>query len=227
MKRKDRKEDELRKIEAQAGIVKNATGSARFKIGKTVALAAVYGPRPVFPRFLQNPKRGILRCHYTMLPFSGMGERIRPGQNRRAKEISLVTENALSQVVDLSAFPNSVVDVVIEIPEADAGTRCAGISAASMALADAGIPMKELIGSVAVGRVGESLLVDLDYNEEASDEGAADIPVAMFERTKAISLLQLDGLLTKEQLDKVLELAEKACLEVVAIQRKALKEQYQ
>ena len=80
-----RKNDETRKIEAEVGVIKRADGSAVFKIGNTVAYAAVYGPKHLFPRFMQNPEKGILRVHYNMLPFSGCGDRIRPGGNRRSK----------------------------------------------------------------------------------------------------------------------------------------------
>ncbi len=218
---------DCRPIEAKAGVIKNATGSAMFKIGKTVAYAAVYGPREMFPRFMKDPTKGVLRCSYQMMPFSGMGERIRPGQNRRAKEISMVTEKALREVVDLSNFPNAVVDVFIEIPEADAGTRCAGISAAAIALADAGIPMKEMVSAVAVGRVSDKLAVDLDYNEEAHEEGAADIPVAITSRTKKFTLLQMDGDLTQDELREVLKMAQDSCEQITTIQKDAIKARYE
>ena len=133
-----RKFDETRPIEAKVGVIKRADGSAMFKIGNTMAYAAVYGPRNLHPRFLQNPETGVLRVNYNMLPFSGCGSRIRPGGGRRSKEISLVTKNALLPILDLSEYPNAVVDVFIELPQTDAGTRCAGICAAAMALADAG-----------------------------------------------------------------------------------------
>jgi polyribonucleotide nucleotidyltransferase len=94
-KRKGRGLDETRPIEAKAGVIPNADGSAYFKIGNTVAYAAVYGPKNLFPKFMQNPEKGVLRCHYNMMPFSGQGNRVRPGGNRRAKEISMVTRNAL------------------------------------------------------------------------------------------------------------------------------------
>src|SRR3990167_5230630 len=119
--------EEAREIEAKVGIIKRADGSGYFRIGKTIAYAAVYGPRDLYPRFLQNPERGILRCSYNMMPFSGYGERVRPGGNRRSKEISLVTEKALLPVLDLSEYPNAVVDVFIEFPQTNAGSRCAGI----------------------------------------------------------------------------------------------------
>src|SRR3990172_8094510 len=144
--RKDgRKLDELRPIEAKVGVIKKADGSAYFRIGKTVAYAAVYGPRELFPRFMKNPGKGLLRCHYNMMPFSGTGDRVKPGGNRRSKEISLVTEKSLLPVLDLSDCPNAVVDVYIELPQTDAGSRCAGICAASLALADAGLTMKDMV----------------------------------------------------------------------------------
>ena len=97
-----------------------------FEIGDTQALAAVYGPRNLHPRFKQNPLRGILRCHYNMMPFSGAGDRIRPGGGRRSKEISMVMEKSLAPIVNLNAFPNTVVDIFVEFPQTDAGSRCAG-----------------------------------------------------------------------------------------------------
>src|SRR3989344_4267379 len=96
-----RKFDELRPIEAKVGVVERAAGSAMFKIGKTIAYAAVYGPRELYPQVFQDPTKATLRCNYNMLAFSGSGERVRPGPSRRSKEISMVTEKALLPVVDL------------------------------------------------------------------------------------------------------------------------------
>lgn len=222
-----RKFDQTRKIEAKAGVIKNADGSAYFKIGKTVAYAAVYGPRELFPRSMHNPKKGLLRCNYNMMPFSGAGERVRPGANRRAKEISMVTQKALEPVVDLSEYPNSVVDVFIELPETDAGSRCAGICAASIALADAGIIMRDVVSSVSCGKVGDKLLIDLDYEEEAFEKGdVADIPVAMVPSTGEITLLQMDGRISRDELKKGLEMIKKPIQEIAEIQREAIAAKY-
>jgi exosome complex component RRP41 len=219
--------DELRNMEAKAGVIPNAAGSASFKAGKTWAIAAVYGPRELFPKFKQNPKKGVLRCHYSMMPFSGSGERIRPGNSRRAQEISMVMQHALEPIIDLTAFPNAVVDLFVELPQTDAGTRCAALSAAAMALADAGIPMKDMISSVAVGDVDGTVVADLTYNEEAYEEGpVSDIPIAMTHNTKEITLLQMDGEITKENLMQGLELAKGATDKIYEIQVKALKEKF-
>lgn len=221
-----RKDNELRPMEVKAGVIPNADGSASFKIGRTWAIAAVYGPRELFPRFKQDPKKGLLRCHYSMMPFSGSGERIRPGNNRRSQEIAMVMTKSLEPVVDLSAFPNAVVDIYVDLPQTDAGTRCAAISAACMALADAGIPMKDMISSVAVGQVDGTVLADLMYDEEAYEGIVSDIPVAMTHNTKEITLLQMDGEISKEDLIKALEMAKEATEKIYEEQKKALQEKF-
>ena len=224
-KRKTRKLDEPREMEAKVGIIKRADGSAMFRMGNTIALAAVYGPRNLYPKFMQNPEKGILRVNYNMFSFS-VSERIRPGPSRRSKEISLVSENALLSCLNLEDFPNSVIDVYIEILQADAGTRCAGITAASMALADAGIPMRDLVSAVSVGKVGDAIVVDLDKEEEDYEEGSTDMPVAMMPRNGKISLLQMDGNMSKEDIKKALEYAKNTCNKIYELQKKTLKEKY-
>ena len=218
---------ELRPIEAKAGVIKNADGSAYFKIGKTVAYAAVYGPRELHPKFLQNPKRGILRCYYDMMPFSGIGDRVRPGASRRSKEISMVMEKALTPVVDLSEYPNTTVDVFVELPQTDAGSRCAAICAAAIALADAGITMSDLVSAVAVGRVDDRIVADLNYEEESYEDGpVADIPMAILYNSKEISLLQMDGEISKEKLAQALDIGLQVSEQIAQIQMKAIKDKY-
>ncbi len=226
MKRNDgRAPDELRKMEAKTGIIKRADGSAMFRIGETIAYAAVYGPRELHPKFLQNPEKGLLRCNYNMMAFSGSGDRVRPAPNRRSREISLVIQKSLEPVLDLTAYPNAVIDIFIELVQTDAGTRCAGICAAAMALADAGIPMKDLVSALSVGYLRDEIVVDLN-GEEDMNEGATDIAIACLPGSGEISLLQVDGEIKKESLLKALEKAKEAAKKVADVQRKALKERY-
>ncbi len=221
-----RKHEDLRPITAKAGVIKNATGSGYFKIGNTAAYAGVYGPQEMHPKFLQNPKGGVLRCTYNLLPFAGMGDRVRPGPSRRSKEISLVTEKSLLPVVDLSEYPNAVVDVFIELTETDAGSRCAGICAAAIALADAGIVMKDMVAAVSCGKVAGNVVVDLDYKEEAYEGEVADIPIAMVPSTGEITLLQMDGPVSEEELKQALEMVKPAIQQIVDAQNKAIRDSF-
>lgn len=221
-----RKPDELRPIEAKVGVIPQADGSAMFKIGNTVAYVAVYGPRELYPRFLQNPGKGILRCNYNMMPFSGHGERVRPGGSRRSKEISMIMENALLPVLDLKDYPNTVVDVFVELPETDAGTRCAAITAASMALADAGLHMKDLVSAISIGVLNDEVLVDINGNEDC-DLGASDIPIAMIPNFDQVTLLQMDGEVSQKKLLEALEAGKKVCKQLYEIQKQALKKKFE
>jgi exosome complex component RRP41 len=219
-----RKFDETRKMEAKVEIVKNADGSALFKFGDTTAIAAVYGPKPLHPQHLQNPQRGLLRVNYDMLSFS-VTERKRPGPTRRSQEISKVIEWALSSIVDLETCPSTVIDIHISVLQANASTRCAGINAAALALANAGISMKELVSAVSVGKVDDKIVVDLikeeeDYNQ---GEGSTDIPLA-FTKSGDICLLQLDGKIQPDKLKEAIKIGKRACKEVYEVQKKALKE---
>lgn len=216
--------DELRPIRAEVGIIPNAHGSALFASGKTVAIAAVYGPKPLHPANQRNPDRGIVRCEYNMLPFS-VSDRARPGPSRRSKEIGLVTANALSSVVDLSKFPGTVVDVQIMILQADAGTRCAGINAAAMALAHAGIIMSEMVTSVSIGKIDDKIVVDITKEEEdySDGEGPTDIPFTMTSRKKDIVHLQLDGNIPTSRFGEAIDASVKACDKIYDYQMRALK----
>jgi exosome complex component RRP41 len=216
--------DELRQIEAKVGVVPNADGSAMYRSGDTIAIAAVYGPKKMHPQHQQDPSRGQLRCDYNMLSFS-VSERIKPGKNRRAMEISEITKWALEPVLILDKYPNQVIDVFIDIIQADAGTRCAGINAASLALAHAGVPMKDMVSSIAVGKLDKTLVVDLTKEEEDFEEGEGptDIPISMTHSGK-ITHMQLDGKISAEQLKDAVDLAKGACAKIYEIQKKALKD---
>ena len=218
-----RKVDEIREMEAKVGIIPNADGSAMFRFGDTIAIAAVYGPKKMHPQHSQNPKKGTLRCNYNMLSFS-VTDRIRPGPSRRSTEISKITEWALEPVMLIDQYQSMVIDVHIHIIQANASTRCAGINAAAMALAHAGIPMKDLVSSVSIGKLDKTLVVDVDKNEEdwEEGEGATDIPITLT-HSGDLTHIQLDGKITKEQLKEAVEMARKSTEKIYEVQKEALK----
>jgi len=225
IKRTDgRKFDELRKMNAKVGVVPNADGSAMFSFGDTIAIAAVYGPKKMHPQHMQDPEKGTLRFTYNMLSFS-VTDRIRPGPSRRSQEISKVSEWAIDPVLMIDKFPNNVVDVHVNILQANASTRCAGINAAVLALAHAGITMKNIVSSVSIGKLDKELVVDVSKEEEdySEGEGATDIPIT-FTGDGKLTHIQLDGKITTEQLKEAVKLAKKACEEIYEVQKKALKE---
>jgi len=219
-----RKPGELRPIRMQVGVLANAAGSAIVEYGKTKVLSAVYGPREPFQKYMVLPDRAILRVRYHMAPFS-TSERKSPAPSRREIELSKVIREALEDIVLLSEYPRTVIDVFIEVLQADGGTRVAGVTAASLALADAGIPMKGLVAGVAVGKVEGVLVLDLDELEDSM--GEADMPIAGAPDLGLITLFQLNGVLTEEEVEKGLSMAWSAIERIVAMEKEVLKRKYE
>ncbi|MDQ3837640.1 MAG: exosome complex exonuclease Rrp41, partial [Thermoproteota archaeon] len=191
--------EELREVRITVGVVKNADGSAFIEFGKNKIVVAVYGPREVHPKHMAQPDRCVLRCRYHMSPFS-TDTRKNPAPSRREVEISKVMREALEPALLLEDYPRAAIDVYVEVLQADGGSRCAGITAASVALADAGINMRDLIAACAAGKVDDKIV--LDINDTEDKEGGADMPVAYMPQLDEVTLLQLDGILTKEQFNE-------------------------
>ena len=158
-----------------------------------------------------------------MAPFS-VPERKSPSPSRREIELSKVIREALEPAIFLNYYPKTAIDVFIEILEADGGTRCASITAAAVALADAGIPMRDLVSAVAVGKVEGTIVLDLNHLED--QYGEADMPVAMMPSLGQITLLQADGMLSKEEFEEGLRLAIEGIKIIYRKQKEALKEKY-
>jgi len=219
-----RKPDELRPIKIETGVLHRAEGSCYLEWGGNKVIVAVYGPREAVPRHTQNPLRAIVNARYNMAAFS-VDDRKRPGPDRRSREISKVTSEALENVILVEKFPRASIDVNIEIIDAEAGTRCAGLTAAAVALVDAGIPMRDIPVACAAGKIEDTVVLDLGKEED--NFGQADLPIAIAPRTGEILLLQMDGHLTNKEFDEAMDLAIKGCKKVSEIQKKAIIEKYQ
>jgi len=207
----------------EVGILDKANGSAYIEQGKNKILVAVYGPREAHPKHIALPDRAVIRCRYHMAPFS-TEERKSPAPSRREVEISKVIREALEPSILSQYYPRTTIDLFIEVLQSDGGTRCAGINGASLALADAGIPMRELVSACAVGKIEGRIALDLSDIEDQN--GDADMPMAMMPNLNAVTLLQMDGAFTYEEFQKALEMGINACKKIHTLQREALKAKY-
>ncbi len=219
-----RKVDELRPIKIEAGVLSRAQGSAYVEWGQNKALAAVFGPHEALPQHIQNPKKALVNFVYRMAAFS-VPDRKNPRPGRRDIEISKVCSEALEKAILVEKFPNTMIDVFVQILDSNAGTRITGLAAASVALADAGIPMKDMVSGVAVGKAGGEILTDLTKDEEDAPD-AVDMPIAILPNTEEIVLLQMDGLLTTDEWKKAKELGIQGCKKVYELQKEALLKKY-
>jgi exosome complex component RRP41 len=218
-----RKADELRPVKLQVGVLPNADGSAYIEHGKNKILVGVYGPREMHPKHLAMSDRMVIRCRYHMAPFS-VPERKSPAPSRREVELSKVIRECLEPSVFVDLYPRTGIDVFVEVLQADGGTRCASITAASLAIADAGVPLRDLVVACAAGKVEHSVVLDLFDVEDKL--GAADVPVAYMPNLNAVTLLQMDGVLTPDEFETAVNMAVEGCKKIYALQKEALKTKY-
>lgn len=214
---------ELRNISIKLGVIKNADGSAYIEWGKNKIIASAFGPKEALPKHLADPHRAVLRCVYMMAPFCSLEEHGKIGFTRRSVEISKLLKEALSDIVLLDRFPNTIIDVYVNVLQADGSTRVASLTAASLALLNAGLPLKGLIAAVSGGKADDTLIIDLGKEED--NYGQADMPIA-YNSNGDIILFQADGLLTKEEIEKLLDYTNEAAKKIFEIERNAIYETY-
>lgn len=217
--------DELRPIKIEVGVVPNADGSCYLEWGYNKVLAAVYGPKEALPKHKANPYRANVNYYYRMASFS-VPDRKNPRPGRREIEISKISGEALEAAVFTERFPNTAINVFVEIFDSNAGTRIAGLTAASLALVDAGIPMRGIVAGCTVGKAGGHIVVDMTKEEEDAPD-AVDIPLAVIPETEELVLLQMDGILTKKEWEEAITLGLEGCKKVSALQKEALMKRYE
>ncbi|EMS58290.1 Exosome complex component RRP41 [Triticum urartu] len=157
----------------------------------------------------QNSKEALVRCEYRMAEFSTGDRRRKPKGDRRSTEISLVIRQTMEASILTHLMPHSQIDIFVQVLQADGGTRSACINAATLALADAGIPMRDIVTSCSAGYLCSTPLLDLNYIEDSA--GGADVTVGILAKMDKVTLLQMDAKLPMDTFETVMDLASEGC----------------
>ncbi|MCL4327186.1 MAG: exosome complex exonuclease Rrp41 [Candidatus Thermoplasmatota archaeon] len=219
-----RSPEELRPIKIETDVLNRADGSALIEWGGNKIIAAVYGPREAYPKHNQDINKAVVKARYNMEAYS-VDERKRPGPDRRSMEISKVISEALESAIMVEQFPRAQIDIFIEVMQADAGTRIAGLTAAAVAVASAGIPMRDLVTGCTAGKVDGHIVLDLCKEED--NFGQADLPIAVLPKSGKVVLMQMDGDMSVEEFDQATGMVMNAIKRINQIQRDALKNKFE
>ncbi|CAL9135037.1 unnamed protein product [Musa textilis] len=204
-----RRPNDMRQIRGEIGVVAKADGSALFEMGNTKVIAAVYGPREVQNKSQQVNNQALVRCEYSMANFSTGDRARRPKGDRRSTEISLVIRQTMETCILTHLMPRSQIDIFVQVLQADGGTRSACINAATLALADAGVPMCDIVTSCSAGYLSSTPLLDLNYIEDSA--GGPDVTVGILAKMDKVTLLQMDAKLPIDIFENVMQLAIEGC----------------
>ncbi len=237
MREDGRQANEIRPAAIQTGIQKYPDGSVLITCGDTKVICAAHVTQGV-PGFLIGTGRGWVTAEYSMMPGAGQGRTRRERQTGgRSSEIQRLIGRSLRAVCDLEKLGELTVTIDCDVLQADGGTRTASITGAFVALVLAlkrvqsmgligELPLTDTVTAISCGIVGGQLLLDLPYVEDYQAE--VDMNVVM---TGSGRLIEVQGTAeglpyTREQLNQLLDLAEKGCGELAALQREALPEVY-
>ncbi|KAL2097248.1 hypothetical protein ACEWY4_006455 [Coilia grayii] len=205
-----RKSTELRKIQARMGVFDQADGSAYLEQGRTIALAVVYGPHDVRgSRAKIQHDRAVINCQYSMATFSTAERKRRPHGDRKSTEMSLHLKETFEAAILTHLYPRSQIDIYVKILQSDGGNYSACVNAATLAVIDAGIPMRDYVCACTVGFVDDTPLADMNHAEESG--GGTNLALALLPRGGQIALLQMDARLHQDHLDTLMEAAMTAC----------------
>jgi ribonuclease PH len=232
----DRPAGELRPVRFTRGFTRHAEGSVLVEMGLTRVLCTASVEEKV-PPFLKGKASGWVTAEYGMLPRAthtrGNREAAAGKQSGRTHEIQRLVGRSLRAVTDLAALGERQVTIDCDVLQADGGTRCASITGAMVALADAvaglrarGLvardPLRDFVAAVSVGIVKGEALLDLDYSEDSAC--GTDMNVVM---TGGGRFVELQGTaegepFTRAQMDRLVDLASQGIARLVALQREAL-----
>lgn len=209
-----------------------STGSALLHMGLTTALASVTGPKDCQRRSDELSDRAILTVTFRVAPFAAADRRVvNPNTDRRCLEHARAVEKALEASVLLHLYPRASIDVTVTILADDGGRLCAAINAATLALVDAGIPMKDLVCACAAGVSGddgEVTIVDLNRTEMMGGGGAGEasvyLPCAIMPQRGTVVLAQCESRLGLASFERVLDAAVQGCEVVFGVMKRCIKE---
>ena len=239
MPRKDgRANDELRPVRIQVGYQEFAEGSALIEVGQTRVICSASIEERV-PGFLRGEGQGWITAEYGMLPRSTLSRTPRDrgsGQSSgRVQEIQRLIGRSLRAVADLKALGERTVTLDCDVLQADGGTRTAAVTGAYVALHQAltalvrkrvlkAVPLQSVLAATSVGVVGDSLLLDLNYEEDF--RAKVDFNVVMSESGELVEVQGTaeDLPFTRRTMDHMMDLAERGIQQLVEIQREALVE---
>src|SRR5579862_5436590 len=226
----------LRPVSLTTGFARHAEGSCLIKMGGTEVLCAA-SAEPRVPPFLRNSGQGWVTAEYGMLPRAthtrGDREAARGKQSGRTQEIQRLIGRSLRAVVDRAAMGEMSITLDCDVLNADGGTRCASITGAWVALAQAfrhlvtmnvlkASPLIGQVAAVSCGIVGGTPVLDLDYDEDSSADADANFVLTSHGGLVEIQATAEKSAFTEEEFARLLSLARGGTTSLFEAQRKAV-----
>ncbi|MBM1815613.1 ribonuclease PH [Pseudosulfitobacter pseudonitzschiae] len=235
MRPSGRKLDEMRAVSIETGFTKHAEGSALIKIGHTHVLCTATIEDRV-PPFIKGSGLGWVTAEYGMLPRATNTRMRREAamgkQGGRTVEIQRLIGRSLRAGVDRSALGERQITIDCDVLQADGGTRCASITGGWVALKLAvnklmkagdivSDPLVDPVAAVSCGIYAGQPVLDLDYPEDSEAGVDGNFILTGTGRLIEVQMSAEGQTFSRDQMNQLMDLAEKGVSELVAAQKAA------
>lgn len=220
-----RKAEEIRHLQCRiGGLSSKADGSAMVQLGCTKVVSYVYGPSES-SRYPSHPERAEVHCTFSSAAFRGSVRRSRRFADRQSIANASTIRDVFVSVILTEKHPKSHIHIFICVLEDDGGVLPTAINATTLALIDAGIPLRDFVSSASVGLLGQSNPL-VDINDTESSSAGAELSLAIHSRTEETTSLNLDSKIPIDQFDEMHRLAVVACREIARMMKNSVREHF-
>jgi len=213
---------EFRQIFMKTGVISQASGSAYMEMHNTKVICGVYGPRQSTKGQQEFSDVGKLVCDFKYATFSCNNQRRGFAPDVEERENSMLMLQALEGAVRLDRFPKSAVEVFVLVIQNDGGALSAAITCASLALADAGIEMYDLVTACTACAIVHKVVLDPSAEEEKSQQAA--LLLARMPSLNEVTQILMVGEVEQQAVAEGVELCTDGCDKLYAILRDTLVE---
>nr|CAB3244002.1 exosome complex component RRP41-like [Phallusia mammillata] len=219
-----RKPTELRQIRCRLGVFTQADGSSYVEQGNTKVLASIYGPHEPSSNMRSkiSHDKCIINCEYSQASFSSAERKHRPRGDRKSLDMAAHIKQTFESCIHTTLYPRSQIDIFLQILQSDGSNYCACVNAATLAIVDAGIAMKDYVCACSASLAKGTTLVDINHVEESA--GCAELSAAVMPKLNKIVYSELNGRLHEDEIGKVLDSVVLGCNDMFAVMERTVRE---
>ncbi|CAF1325413.1 unnamed protein product [Didymodactylos carnosus] len=214
-----RKSDELRQFRCLFNTMSDADGSCYLEHGNCKLLAMIYGPY----EGRSNQEQAVITCDFSMTQYCVSERRLKTYGDLKSQKIQMSIQRVFQQAILTETYPKSQIDIYLKILQSDGNDYCPCVNATTLALINAGIPLKDFVCSSTVGNIQGKYIVDLNQQEEQQQTPKLTLTI-MPQRNEIVSL-SCESRVHAITYNDMLDSATNACQQLFSSMKQAVIEQ--
>jgi len=217
-----RKPTELRQFRCSFNTIPDADGSCYLEYGNSKLLAMIYGPYEGHEGRL-NHEQATITCDFSMTQYCVSERRHRTQGDWKSQKIQVSVQRVFRQAILIETYPKSQIDIHLKILQSDGNDYCPCVNATTLALINAGIPMKDFVCSSTVGNIQGKYIIDLNQQEE--QQQTPQLTLTIMPQRDEIVALTCESRVHHDTYNDMLDSATQACQQLFQLMKHSVLEQ--